>query len=273
MGFGKFLKKIDPELFSEYRMERFGRRVKSSNTNDSAPKMSVPKIIKTASNNNRILDKLVKFMDMPVNLKKYLESRKIKNEYLAKYFFYTDKFKTFSNSVKPGAFSEKSLYYDEPRIVILMFDKNENIIGFQGREINESYAKYVTIKLNEDDRKIFGADRVSTRQPIRVVEGPIDSLFVDNCIAVCGADLEQATSDILNDPVLIFDNEPRSKIICKKIKTAIENGKKVVIFPNEITNKDINDMVLSGINVNAIITENTYSGLRARLAFTKWKRC
>ena len=64
-------------------------------------------------------------------------------------------------------------------------------------------------------QKIFGLERVNYTQHIFVVEGPIDSLFLDNCIAAGGADL---TLDSKIDPskvTYIFDNEPRNKEIIK----------------------------------------------------------
>ena len=72
---------------------------------------------------------------------------------------------------------------------------------------------------------------------------------------------------------MIFDNQPRNKEVCKIIEKNIDDGYSVVIWPQSIEEKDINDMILAGRNVNNIINENIYSGLMAKAKFIAWKRC
>jgi hypothetical protein len=45
-----------------------------------------------------------------------------------------------------------------------------------------------------------------------------------------------------------------------------------VIWPDTIVEKDINDMVLAGRDVQSIVECNNYSGLEAKLKFTTWKK-
>jgi hypothetical protein len=273
LPFSAFLKRFDQDLYKEYRMEKFGgRRTRIKKKIITAPKMSDDKMKKLRSN-SKFLDELIPFDKMPEEIKKYLLGRGISGFHLKKYFFYTDKFKAFSNLVCPGTFKEESLKYDEARIIIVFFNEDGEFIGFQGREIEKSYAKYITIKVNSDEKKIFGLDRIDPSKMVYVVEGPIDSLFIDNCIAACGADLVSQTRGMYKRMCYIFDNEPRSEIICKKIATAIKDGLNVVIFPSNVHEKDINDIVLSGIDIDAIIKSNTFNKLKAKLAFSKWKRC
>jgi hypothetical protein len=52
----------------------------------------------------------------------------------------------------------------------------------------------------------------------------------------------------------------------------IDRGERVVIWPSSVTLKDINDMVLSGLDVQNLIECNTYTGLQAKLKFTSWKK-
>ena len=42
--------------------------------------------------------------------------------------------------------------------------------------------------------------------------------------------------------------------------------------PNHIKQKDINDMVLSNIDVMSVLKSNTYSGLKAKVKFNNWKK-
>jgi len=274
-SFSNFLKRFDEDLHKEYRMERFGSKYRTAKKKPEiiVPTMQTEDRIKTIRDNFSVLDDLVPFQDMPEVHKKYLMSRRIPIEHLNKYFYFTEKFKTYSNGVCPGSFSKSSLAYDEARIIVVMFDEDDTVIGFQGREIEKSYAKYVTIKLDKDDKKIFGLDRIDPRKPVRVVEGPIDSLFISNCIAVCGADLLSQSDGLFKRRVLIYDNEPRSKIACNKIEQAIVKGIPVVIFPSHISKKDVNDMVMNGVMIEKVIMDCTYEKLKARMEFSRWCKC
>jgi hypothetical protein len=74
---------------------------------------------------------------------------------------------------------------------------------------------------------------------------------------------------------LIYDNEPRNKEIVKLVEIAIQNGKKVCIWPSGVNQKDINDMILSGQTSDellSIINKRTFHGLEAQLEFCKWKK-
>ena len=76
----------------------------------------------------------------------------------------------------------------------------------------------------------------------------------------------------VNNPVWIYDNEPRNREIVNRIGKTIDSGASVVIWPESIDDKDINDMVMSGLDVQSVIKLNTYSGLEAKLKFTTWKK-
>ena len=65
----------------------------------------------------------------------------------------------------------------------------------------------------------------------------------------------------------VYDKE-----IVRRIEGCIRNDKSVVIWPNNIKEKDINDMVLAGHDVMDVLKSSTYSGLEANLKFTTWKR-
>ena len=125
--------------------------------------------------------------------------------------------------------------------------------------------------LNDDAPKIYGLDQIQKDKTIYVTEGPFDSTFIPNAIALCGADGDVAKWGI-GDCVWIYDNEPRNSEILSRISRVIEDGQKVVIWPSTIEEKDINEMILSGLNVQSVIESNTYSGLEAKLKFTTWKK-
>ena len=171
---------------------------------------------------------------------------------------------------------EKSLYDNDQRLILPFYDKNDNLIGFQGRALGDSKIRYITIKLDETSPKVFGLNRVNEEDPILVVEGPIDSLFLKNCIAITSSNLQFA-GDIYDKSqlVLVFDNEPRNKEILKLMERAIDEHFAICIWPEMIVEKDINEMVLAGFeaeDIQDIIEKNTFVNLRAKMAWIKWKK-
>ena len=125
--------------------------------------------------------------------------------------------------------------------------------------------------LSENQPKIYGLDQINKQDSVYVTEGPFDSTFIPNSIAMCGADADISKWGISN-PVWIYDNEPRNREIVTRIQRTIDSGGRLVIWPENIDDKDINDMVMSGLDVQSVIKSNTYSGLEAKLKFTNWKK-
>ena len=125
--------------------------------------------------------------------------------------------------------------------------------------------------INDDAPKIYGLDNIRRDAPVFITEGPFDSTFIRNSIAMCGADADVSRWGV-STPVWIYDNEPRSPEIVRRIETAIASKQSVVIWPSNIPEKDINDMVLAGHDVQSVVESNVYSGLKAKLQFNTWKR-
>ena len=125
--------------------------------------------------------------------------------------------------------------------------------------------------LEESAPKIYGLDDINTGETVYVTEGPFDSTFIPNSIAMCGADGDVSKWGITN-PVWIYDNEPRNRQIVERLAATIDRGDRVVIFPKNILEKDINDMYLSGQNVQRVVESNIYQGLEAKLKLNDWKR-
>jgi transcription elongation factor Elf1 len=256
VSFNNFLKQIDSAIHKQYTFEKFkeGKTGKNFTAEEPSFNFEVPKF-------KPKLD-LPKASENP-DAKKYLEDRKLNPHK----FYYTDKFKSWTNSLK-YVFDDTSK--DEPRIIIPLFYQN-TLVGFQGRSLGPSKIKYITVMLNDDAPKIYGLDEIQKDQIVYITEGPFDSTFIRNSIALCGADGDVSDWGI-SDCVWIYDNEPRNREILSRISRVIETGQKVVIWPSTIKEKDINDMILSGLNVQSVIESNTYSGLEAKLKFTTWKK-
>ena len=187
--------------------------------------------------------------------------------------FYAEDFKEWAISVCQVDYS--NLMGKEPRLVIPFFDKDNQLIGAQGRALQESKVRYVTVKVHEDAPKVFGLERWNSDQHTYLVEGPIDSFFLPNCLAMAGADMSDLTLIDKDKTTLIFDNEPRNFQIVKSMIRFLKNGWKVVVWPNSIISKDINDMVQSSIRdarLVEIINTNTYSGQRGEWEVQSWKK-
>ena len=184
-------------------------------------------------------------------------------------FYFADRFKHFCNKHKPTFDDTK---FDHPRIVIPMYDKNKSLIGFQGRSLDPSQKpKYLTIMLSEESPKLYGLDTINEEEPIYIVEGPFDSTLVENSVAMCGSDVDIRSLGWSNY-IWVFDNEPRNRENINRVSRVIDNGDKVVLWPQNIVEKDINDMFLGGQNIKTLLESNTYSGLEAKLKLQSWKR-
>ena len=256
MSLNNFLKKVDPVVQKQYAMEKFKEGFSGRNFVVEEPefKFEAPKFKRKL--------KLPKASENP-GAAGYLTARKLNPDD----FYYAEHFKKFANSLKPTFESEK---HEEERIIIPLYYE-KNLIGFQGRSLGPSKVKYITVMLDDDAPKIYGLDNIRRDAPVYITEGPFDSTFIPNSIAMCGADADISRWGISN-PVWIYDNEPRNKEITDRISKTINSGQSVVIWPDSIDDKDINDMVMSGLDVMSVIESNIYSGLEAKLKFTTWKK-
>lgn len=263
------IKYLDPGLHAEYVKEKLSENKEETPIEE----FKKPKFVSTTG--LRVLKKVSQLShDHPVKV--YVDRRKIPSHFHWK-LFYAPKFKAWVNSMLPGKF--ESTEKDEPRLIIPFLDKEENLFGFQGRSFSKTGVRYITIMLDENKPKIFGLDSIDRDRPIYVFEGPIDSMFVPNSIASAGGDLTShlATASIPKDrAVIVYDNERRNVHTVKKMLKSIEDGYRVCVWPENVVEKDVNDMIMSGIppdQVKTIIDANTYSGLEAKLHLTIWRRC
>ena len=257
MSFNNFLKTLDGTLHKQYTMEKFKEGHIGKNFVVEAPKLEFKKPV------------FKKSIDLPKAstnqvAREYLERRKLNPDK----FYYADRFKWWSNIQKQ---TFDTIGRDEPRIIIPLYDEDSNMIGFQGRALDKSPNKYITIMIREEAPKIYGLETIDRELPIYVVEGPFDSTFISNSVALCGSDGDLGHLEG-SDTILVYDNEPRNREIVKRIGRCIEGGQRVVIWPNGIVEKDVNDMVLAGHNVMDVLKLNTYSGLQAKIKFNNWKK-
>jgi len=257
LSFNNFLKELDTTLHKQYTLEKFKEGHTGRNFVVEEPKFDFKKPVFKKSLN------LPKASTDPV-AKEYLEKRKLNPEK----FYFADKFKEWTNTQKQ---TFDTIGRDECRIIIPMYGKDNNLIGFQGRSLIPNSVKYITVMLDEEAPKIYGLNEVNDKLPVYVVEGPFDSTFVNNSVALCGSDGDVRCLEG-SSVVFVYDNEPRNREIVNRISKCVSRGERVVIWPSGIVEKDINDMVLAGHDIMSVIESNTYSGLEAKIKFNIWKK-
>lgn len=273
-SFGKFLKGFDLNLYKQYSLDKFRE---SHNFIDNSSLESNDEIIEKfiireqeklkSSKFKKFFNNLPKISELPEShtAVKYISSRQIPDSF-KKCLYYAESFVEWTTT-----FTDKySKLKEHSRLIIPFFDKDGNPIYFQGRSFGSIEPRYFTYKIDQSCTiKAYGLDRIRSGYPIYVVEGPIDSMFLKNGVAVASSALHKFHLDGY-DNIYVFDNEPRNPEICALLKEAIDEGKKVVIWPAAIVEKDINDMIVSGKNVVDIIEDNTFQHLSARLKYNEW---
>ena len=260
---GKLIEYIDPQLYKQYVIEKY----KSGNNNTvQEPEFKFEPV----KFDDKTLKDLTRFDKIPNHpaYKMFIDKRRL-NDYHDK-LYVTWHFYDWVNKLIPNKFP--NIKEDHPRAIIPFLDVDNKMFAFQGRAFGDEEPKYITIKLDENKRRIYGLDRLDINKTIYITEGPIDSLFLPNAIAVAGSDLE--VKKLKRKAVYVFDNEPRNREITQKMEKLIEKNYNICIWPKSLKYKDINDMVMSGmtpVEIQGIIDNNTFSKLSAHQQLVNWK--
>lgn len=263
-SFQNFLKEQDPILYKDYIAEKF--LSKERGTNESTiPNPEKPVFDKSPLKSIKKISQLRH--DHPV--KAYIEKRQIPSDQHYR-LYYAPKFKTWINSIIPDKFP--SFARDEPRLILPFFDEDGKCFGVSARGFDPNGLRYITIMFREVP-KIFGLEKVNFDKPYLVVEGAIDSLFLNNAVAMAGADGNVSGLKNIENATFVFDAEPRNLEITKRMEKLLRKGYKVCIWPHNVPAKDINEMWLKGKrDIEKTIKENTFSGLEGQLRLTAWRK-
>ena len=274
-GFTSFLNDVDPTLKKQYVLEKFGNKTKRKipETVDNFFKSTKKKFKTTQKSRIQGLERVDRLPDTHPAVK-YVKGRKIPEEHI-KRLYWTDTFQAWTNTIVKNKFS--TIKFDEARLIIPFFSESGELIAFQGRTLNpKSKLRYITIKVDESVCKLYGLDKMDTSKPVYVLEGPIDSMFIPNAIAMAGSDMAKTcVLDKGAEFVIVMDNENRNKEIVGKIEGFIDNGFSVCIWDENIKQKDVNDMILNGMTAEQVfssIKQHTYKGLQAKMTLTKWSK-
>lgn len=272
-----FLQIMDSHLYSEYLLEKYKKKTDNNLLQVKAkPNLDYNKIYRE-NKLDKIKEEFLKFSVLCSELsdlhfcKQYLINRKLPIEVLDNLYF-TDDFKKLSEHFGTV---ETKLQEKEQRLIIPFFDESNELICIQGRSFSDKGNRYITIKV-KNEPKIFGMNFVDKNKLVYILEGPIDSLFINNSIAIAGSEFSSIIKKFNFDYVCVLDNQPRNKEVVNNYFNLISENHKVVIWNDSFSEKkDINAMIIDGKSKEDIISfiqNNTFSGLRARVEFNKWRK-
>ena len=271
--FGGLLKITDPLLHKQYILERYSEGVAAPRANKDpefefkTPEFGAP---------DRLIDKLmdrVDTLDATHIAVEYCTQRQIPKEQWHRLYH----IENIKDICQLNPKYKDRIKSDESRLAIPFFNEEGILTAVTLRSYGTSPLRYILVKINEDSPTVFGLDCISKTKPVKIVEGPLDSLFLDNCIACAGTSFNKIeTLDLPEDSIIIVDNQPKNKEVCNIINRYIKAGRRVVIWPDNILEKDINEMVLAGVqpvNMEDIISNNVFQNLEAELKFINWRKC
>lgn len=268
--FGTMLKQMDTLLYKEYVLERYAD---GGNRKKFGTERAVKEVVKTEKPEVSLWTQLMDCLyDLPADHEaiEYVNGRGLPKD-SHKRLYFVDNIK---NIVQLNYKYKESIRTEEPRLAIPFVNENGKLTSLSLRGMRGEALRYILIKIDEDAPTVYGLDNVDKTQPVTVVEGPLDSLFIENSIACAGTSfnkIEELGLDKDNTRI-VFDNQPKNTEVCKLVEKYVDMGYKVVIWPETIGEKDINDMAIAGVNVQDIIDSNTYQGLSARMKFTSWRK-
>jgi transcription elongation factor Elf1 len=268
MKFVTFLKQFDQVTYDEFQLESFKERNSTSTPSKAMIEPPVKKVPpKLNITGTTRLDELPD--THPALL--YIKSRKIPSKQF-KRLFYCPKYYEWVSKFEGTKVNKEA---DHPRLIIPFFDKHGNITRIAARAFGDEQPRYRYTVVNPDSTKLYGMDMIDPEKTVYVVEGPLDSLFIDNCIAVGMASYDDKELNSIPDKVFVPDNEPRNENVCKSLLKVVNRSEKVCVWQEE-TKKDINEMITSGKTISdvmSLIKQSTFSGVEAKLKFSEWIRC
>jgi transcription elongation factor Elf1 len=272
----RLLKTVEPALYNDYVIDSKFEKIAAQPPKEKLEGLEtitapVPNFKRSGSPLLKIKKMGQLAADHPA--RGYINKRKIPTKAHHR-LYYAPKFNAWVNDLIPDKLPNTRR--DLPRLILPMIDKDGVVFGFQGRAFDKESIRYITIMLDETKPKLFGLDQVDFTKKYYVLEGPIDSLFLSNAVAMAGADGNASGLESLENAVFVFDNEPRNTEIVNRMNKMLDRGYKVCIWPSKLQVKDVNDMILSGLSsaeIELMIDQNTYQGLIGKFELGDWRRC
>ena len=266
-SFSGLLKHVDPALHKQYVLEKF--KEGNMTFDKVANNMSTFDFSEPVFASKSILDEhLVKVKGTEAET--YLSQRKVPEKVWNSLYYVDDSQKLEQLSDK----YEGRVLGNGPRLAIPFYDSDGSLVGVNCRALDDDHLRYLTIRIDESRPMIYNLDKVDTSKTVYVTEGPIDAMFLDNAVAVGNSDLSAISKALPRDKVvLVFDNQPRNKQLVDLLYAAAHDQYSVVVWPSSLLQKDINEMVLNGVDdVKSIIDNNVVKGLALTARLNQWKK-
>lgn len=260
-----FIKLLFPEYLKAYSFEKFMQNGSRSSFVEEA----IP-FKKLEAADDLVLPVDMLSDDHPA-VSYLLNERRLPRRLLEK-FFYVDEYVSW---LKQTTKNDDIKISEHPRILIPYVDDNDNIYRYIARSIDPKITPkylYTDVDVGSSFYNWYNVDR---SRRVHVFEGAIDSMLIDNSIAIGNAKYSRGDLSSLSDYVIVPDNEPRNFFVVKSIEKAIDAGHPVCIWP-EYYGKDINAAIISGYSpefIQDVIDQNVYSGIRAKLKLDRWRKC
>lgn len=274
----KFLEQFDRGIHEQYTLEKYRSGTTGRNESEPEYKFAEPKFGKCRASTEDVereplcvgLSSLSELQeDHPAVV--FLLDRQIPRD-KHHLLYFAPNFGAWAKTIDPDM-----QLGNEPRLIIPIIHEGR-LIGANCRSFDpKSTSRYITLrKEKNEDRMWFGLDRVDSTRPVVVVEGPLDSLFLPNAVAIIGlGKCATLPKELGSDPIFALDNEPRNKELVKTMQELVDNKRTLCIWPDTIKEKDINEMVLAGTqscDILNTILQNSCSGSTATLRLSKWRR-
>lgn len=269
---GGLLKQLDENIYKQYRRSLFqSNRLIFSGPSD--PLMEQPKEAKKVVLHPRNF--FTPILDLPEDhpSRSYIRSRCVPSSAYSR-IWHSDAFWETVKQLKPDQKVRDG--HDEPRVIFPVMDKtNTFMVGLQGRSLEpNAKLRYVDCQIMKDESYLFGQELINRDFPVLVVEGPIDSLFLENCVALCGA--TKNPKYLPDNRIFYLDQEPRNKHIMKRYEDLIEAGERLVFLPQDFWELDANDIAKqtgwSKSRFTEFVLQHVKHGLRAKLELAKWRK-
>jgi hypothetical protein len=263
------VKHIDSKVHDDYILERYkeGHTATGRGGHVENPKFDIPKPV---FKQKGIFENVKSFREIGKKHPAYrfIEDRRIPND---TDIFLCNQFYSWTNELVPNKFP--TLEGDHPRMVIPFRDSNGDIFAYQGRAFgkkNQSTLLSVLMRVYLKYLDLIGWTLLGIFLSWKALLIVFLYQTVLRWLKVICVYLNTKTK-----AVLVPDNEPRNKEVIKQIEKAIDESYRVVVWPDYVRQKDINDMILSGMDaaeIMDIIHNNTLQGLSAKVALQTWKK-
>ena len=166
----------------------------------------------------------------------------------------------------PNLFISLTDTIHQNRLCIPFYDRNKKVCFYQTRALDNAEPRYLG-KVGYE-KTVFGIDRIDVNIPyIFIFEGPIDSMFVKNGVAVAGISLTKTQSIQLaefpfHQRIWVLDNPSHDSTAKDKIKELLKKNETIFSWKIGSSYKDFNAWAmfedLDEINYESIV-KNVWS--------------